>query len=188
MERGWLGEKRGQGFYKRVGKARKEIQALDLHTLEYHPAQKPKFPSVEAAKAIEDLPQRLRALVAGNDRAGAFHLDAVPRFRALLRGDGARDLGPHRRDRSRDAVGLRLQATARSSCGMRSAFRETVERMKTRRLRDSGECRAHARVGRARVLPTGRSRRAARNALLRSERRAIRAARAAARRAGPRAT
>jgi 3-hydroxyacyl-CoA dehydrogenase len=71
MERGWLGEKRGQGFYKRVGKE-KEIHALDLHTLEYHPAARPKFPSVEAVKSVEDLPQRLRALVAANDRAGKF--------------------------------------------------------------------------------------------------------------------
>jgi 3-hydroxyacyl-CoA dehydrogenase len=71
LERDWLGEKRGQGFYKRVGKE-KEIQALDLHTFEYHPANKPKFPSVEGVKAIEDLPQRLRALVASDDRAGSF--------------------------------------------------------------------------------------------------------------------
>src|SRR3954469_18538712 len=71
MERGWLGEKRGQGFYKRVGKE-KEIHAVDLHTFEYHPAMKPKFPAVEAVKSIEDLPQRLRALTASNDRAGAF--------------------------------------------------------------------------------------------------------------------
>lgn len=71
MERGWLGEKRGQGFYKRVGKE-KEIHAIDLHTFEYHPAKKAKFPAVEAVKSIEDLPQRLRALTASNDRAGAF--------------------------------------------------------------------------------------------------------------------
>ncbi len=31
-----------------------------------------KFPSAEAVQAIEDLPQRLRALVAGNDRVGQF--------------------------------------------------------------------------------------------------------------------
>ncbi len=71
IECGWLGEKRGQGFYKRVGKE-KEIHAIDRKTLEYHPAQKAKFPSAEAVKVIEDLPQRLRALVAGNDRVGQF--------------------------------------------------------------------------------------------------------------------
>ena len=73
IERGWLGEKRGQGFYKRVGKgAEKEIHAIDLKTLEYHPAQKVRFPSVEAARPIEDLGQRLRALTAGDDRVGRF--------------------------------------------------------------------------------------------------------------------
>src|ERR1051325_10723433 len=71
MDRGLLGEKRGQGFYKRVG-PQKEIHALDLATLEYHPAQRPRFPSVDAARNIEDLPQRLRALVASDDRAGKF--------------------------------------------------------------------------------------------------------------------
>jgi 3-hydroxyacyl-CoA dehydrogenase len=72
LDRGLLGEKRGQGFYKRVGKgAEKEIYAIDRKTLEYHPAQKVTFPSVDAVRGIEDLPQRLRALVASaepNDR------------------------------------------------------------------------------------------------------------------------
>jgi 3-hydroxyacyl-CoA dehydrogenase len=73
IDRGWLGEKRGQGFYKRTGKgAEKEIWALDRKTLEYHPAQKPKFPAVDAVRGIDDLGERLRALVAGSDRAGQF--------------------------------------------------------------------------------------------------------------------
>jgi 3-hydroxyacyl-CoA dehydrogenase len=80
MERGWLGEKRGQGFYKRVGKE-KEIHAVDLHTFEYHPAAKPKFASVEAVKGIENLPERLRALVTANDRAGQY---LWPLFRDYL--------------------------------------------------------------------------------------------------------
>ena len=73
IERGWLGEKRGQGFYKRVGKgAEKEIHAIDLKTLEYHPAQKVRFASVDAVRGIEDLSQRLRALMKSDDRAGQF--------------------------------------------------------------------------------------------------------------------
>jgi 3-hydroxyacyl-CoA dehydrogenase len=71
MERGWLGEKRGQGFYKRVGKE-KEIWALDRKTLEYHVANKVKFFSVEVARGMEDLGARLRALVSADDRAGRF--------------------------------------------------------------------------------------------------------------------
>ena len=71
IERGWLGEKTGQGFYKRVGKE-KAIHAIDWKTLEYHPAAKPKFEAAEMARQVEDLPARLRMLVAGRDRAGAF--------------------------------------------------------------------------------------------------------------------
>jgi len=71
LERKWLGDKTGQGFYKRVGKE-KEIHAIDLQTFEYHPAAKVKFPSADAARGIEDLGERLRALVKGTDRVGTF--------------------------------------------------------------------------------------------------------------------
>jgi len=71
IERGWLGEKSGQGFYKRVGKE-KAIHAIDLATLEYHPAAKVKFPSADAARNIDDLGERLRLLVKGADRVGSF--------------------------------------------------------------------------------------------------------------------
>ena len=71
LERKWLGDKTGQGFYKRVGKE-KEIHAIDLKTLEYHPAAKVKFPSADAARGIEDLGERLRVLVKGDDRVGKF--------------------------------------------------------------------------------------------------------------------
>ena len=51
IERKWLGDKTGQGFYKKTGKGdNKEIQVLDWKTLEYHPLQKPRFPAVEAAQ------------------------------------------------------------------------------------------------------------------------------------------
>ena len=73
IERNWLGEKTGQGFYKRVGQGdNREIKVLDWKTLEYHPAQKPRFPSVEVARNIEDLGERLRTLLRSGDRAGNF--------------------------------------------------------------------------------------------------------------------
>ena len=71
MEKGWLGDKSGQGFYKKVG-PKKEIHAIDWKTLEYHPAVKPRLPEAEAAKAIEDMGERLRTLVAGTGRVGSF--------------------------------------------------------------------------------------------------------------------
>jgi 3-hydroxyacyl-CoA dehydrogenase len=63
--RGWLGDKTGQGFYKRVkGDGDKEILTLDVQTMEYRPRQKARFASLETGKAIEDTPERLRALLA----------------------------------------------------------------------------------------------------------------------------
>jgi 3-hydroxyacyl-CoA dehydrogenase len=62
--RGWLGDKTGQGFYKRVkGGGEKEILTLDANTMEYRQRQKARFASLEAAKAIEDTGERLRALI-----------------------------------------------------------------------------------------------------------------------------
>ena len=73
LSRGWLGEKSGQGFYRRKGTAEQRvIEAIDLATFDYHPAKKASFPSVEEARNIEDLPARLRALIAAPDRAGTF--------------------------------------------------------------------------------------------------------------------
>jgi len=71
IQRGWLGDKRGQGFYKRVGKDR-EIHAVDRKTFEYHPAVKPRFASLETVRKIEPLADRLKALVALDDKVGRF--------------------------------------------------------------------------------------------------------------------
>ncbi len=71
----WLGDKTGQGFFKKVKGAdgAKDIQTLNLSTLEYGPRSKPKFATVEAAKPIDDLKTRLKALCGGQDKAGAFY-------------------------------------------------------------------------------------------------------------------
>jgi len=64
IKRGWLGDKTGQGFYKKVkGEGQKEILTLDVHTMEYRARQKAKFASIDAGKAVDDTRQRLRALV-----------------------------------------------------------------------------------------------------------------------------
>src|ERR1700740_2470731 len=63
VKRGWLGDKTGQGFYKKVrGQGEKEILTLDVNTIEYRARQKARFPSLEAGKTIDDTRQRLRAL------------------------------------------------------------------------------------------------------------------------------
>jgi len=64
VKRGWLGDKTGQGFYKKVkGAGEKEILTLDPATMGYRPRQKAKFASLEAGKLIEDTRERLRSLV-----------------------------------------------------------------------------------------------------------------------------
>ncbi len=75
VENNWLGDKTGQGFFKKIkgGGGDKEILTLDLHTLEYKPRQKPKFTSVDAAKPVDDLKQRLKMLVEAQDKAGEFY-------------------------------------------------------------------------------------------------------------------
>src|SRR5271170_2884276 len=73
IERKWLGDKTGQGFYKKTGKGEnKEILVLDWKTLEYKPLEKPRFASVDAARNIEDLAERLRTLLRSSDQAGKF--------------------------------------------------------------------------------------------------------------------
>jgi 3-hydroxyacyl-CoA dehydrogenase len=70
----WLGDKTGQGFYKKEKIAGKsEILTLNLQTMEYGPKQRPKFASIDAAKPIEDLKQRIRILSASSDKAGQFY-------------------------------------------------------------------------------------------------------------------
>ncbi len=71
----WLGDKSGQGFFKKTKGAdgSKEILTLNLETMEYAPRVKPKFATLEAAKPVDDLYTRLKMLVTGQDKAGEFY-------------------------------------------------------------------------------------------------------------------
>ena len=63
MKRGWLGDKTGGGFYKRVKKGGdSEILTIDWQKMEYRPRIKAKFGSIEAGKQIEETRERVRAL------------------------------------------------------------------------------------------------------------------------------
>jgi 3-hydroxyacyl-CoA dehydrogenase len=69
VEKKWLGAKTKQGFYKKVGDA---ILQLDLKTLEYGPQTKPRFASIGAARKAEDVDEKLRLVLGGDDRAAAL--------------------------------------------------------------------------------------------------------------------
>ena len=74
----WLGDKTGQGFYKKTkgAKGQTEILTLDLKTLEYKPKEKVKFATLETTKPIDNLKDRFKVLLAGKDKAGDFYRDA----------------------------------------------------------------------------------------------------------------
>lgn len=69
----WLGDKTGQGFFKKVKSEKgSEILALDLKNFEYRPRVKPRLASVEAAKPLEDLGGRIKILIGGKDKVAEF--------------------------------------------------------------------------------------------------------------------
>ncbi|MFD2935799.1 3-hydroxyacyl-CoA dehydrogenase/enoyl-CoA hydratase family protein [Spirosoma flavum] len=75
MENKWLGDKTGQGYYKKTKdeKGQTQILALDLKTFDYKLSQKVKFATLESTKAIDNLKKRFSVLVAGKDKAGEFY-------------------------------------------------------------------------------------------------------------------
>ncbi|HEY9490099.1 MAG TPA: 3-hydroxyacyl-CoA dehydrogenase NAD-binding domain-containing protein, partial [Chryseosolibacter sp.] len=77
-ENKWLGDKTGQGFYKKTknAKGETEILTLDLQSLEYKPKAKARFATLETTKSIDDLRQRFKVLLAGKDKAGEFYRDS----------------------------------------------------------------------------------------------------------------
>ncbi len=85
LEAKLLGDKTGGGFFRKIRNEKDipqiagttlrkgDILTLNLSTLEYAPRVKPRFATLEAAKPIDDLSQRLRSLYAGKDKAGDFY-------------------------------------------------------------------------------------------------------------------
>jgi 3-hydroxyacyl-CoA dehydrogenase len=80
VKRGWLGNKTKQGFYKevRIGDKR-EFHVLDAKTMEYHAPEKVHYESVTNAEFYDTLGEKLRYLVAQNDRAAQFIWDTTAR-------------------------------------------------------------------------------------------------------------
>jgi 3-hydroxyacyl-CoA dehydrogenase len=78
VQQKWLGDKTGQGFYKKSknAKGETEILTLDLKSYEYLPKKKAKFGTLEATKPIDDLKQRFPILLSGSDKAGEFYRDS----------------------------------------------------------------------------------------------------------------
>ncbi len=79
LEGGLIGEKVGQGFYKRVKGADGESEILTLNpaTLDYRPRSSARFPSLDAAQSITSIGERVRTLYLGKARVGQFRLDTL---------------------------------------------------------------------------------------------------------------
>jgi 3-hydroxyacyl-CoA dehydrogenase len=78
MERGRLGDKTGQGFYRKPPKGGKaDILSLDLETLEYRERREPDIPSLKEAPKIKSLPGRVEFVLKQEDKAGRLARHAV---------------------------------------------------------------------------------------------------------------
>ena len=69
VEDGRLGQKSGQGWYKKEGK---EILSLDFETMEYSPTKKRMFDTIRVGKPIKDLKKRLAAITYLDDVGAKF--------------------------------------------------------------------------------------------------------------------
>ena len=84
VERGWLGEKSGQGFYKRVEEdGHREILVLDPETLEYRSQRSLDAPSLAAVRRVEDSGARIAALAHADDAAGRLAWRSLSRLFAF---------------------------------------------------------------------------------------------------------
>lgn len=74
LDNKFLGNKSGQGFYKKTAekdeKGRPVVLALNLETLEYEASQKSDLPSLKMSKQIDQLPKRIQAFFAAEDKGG----------------------------------------------------------------------------------------------------------------------
>ncbi len=134
LERGWIGEKAGQGFYQKVKKGGStEILSLDLERLEYRPRREPEIASLKQAAEISSLPERLQFLIAQDDRAGRLvrhvlyhHLaytsrrvpeisDDILSIDAAMRWGFSHELGPFE---LWDALGVKKTTEAMEAAGI----------------------------------------------------------------------
>lgn len=73
LTRGWLGEKSGQGFYKRTREGGKSaILMLHTESMEYHPRQRISSPLLDSLNNIDNVGERIRTLVNSDDKIGEF--------------------------------------------------------------------------------------------------------------------
>ncbi len=71
VQNNMLGDKSGQGFYKKVDNGgKKEILVLDYHRMQYRPKNSVSFESLDLAAQKRDIKEKLAAVVFADDPAG----------------------------------------------------------------------------------------------------------------------
>lgn len=81
IDNDFLGNKSGQGFYKKTNerdeKGKRVILALDLKTLEYAPAKKPRLETIGLGKKIEIVDKKFKSIIAVDSNDGKFLRDLL---------------------------------------------------------------------------------------------------------------
>ena len=79
IEKGLLGKKSGAGFYKTdlTPEWKKIRKVINLDTLEYEEYGTPEFPCLAEAKAAKSLPEKMRAVLYGEDKGAKFAWKAI---------------------------------------------------------------------------------------------------------------
>jgi 3-hydroxyacyl-CoA dehydrogenase len=81
IDRGWLGNKAGQGFYKMTYvEGERQFWILNPETMDYEPPVKPRFDSVGRARKAEDAAERLEIMAHAEDRAGEYAWHVLSRL------------------------------------------------------------------------------------------------------------
>ena len=133
----WLGDKTGQGFYKKMKKdGKSEILELNLQTFEYEAKSKVKFDLIDQTKSIKEVRKRLPMLLKDNGKAGDFYrktfydlfsycsfripeiADELYRIDQAVASGFAWELGPFE---SWDELGVEQTLTQMKMAGMESA-------------------------------------------------------------------
>ena len=141
VKRGWLGDKAGQGFYKKTrGADGKDVRmVLDLKTFEYRPLARPALPALEMVKNAVTVQERLRLLLANDpakDKAANFlwpFLSTLWNFATERIGEAAEDA---------PSIDRAMRAGFNWELGPfemwdAAGVRETVARMKAMQMRTS---------------------------------------------------
>ena len=77
IDRGWLGNKADQGFYKEnLVEGERQLWTLNLETFQYQPSRRPQFDSAVRAMRVSNPAEKVATIAYAEDRAGrmAWHI------------------------------------------------------------------------------------------------------------------